>query len=106
MGLEFFMIAALGVLIFFMFRNSRKQRQAQMELQEKLVPGADVMTSFGLFATVVDIDDESNVAVLDTGDGQKIRVHRQVLTKVVEEEAPGEQPQVEAEGDAGEERKS
>ena len=106
MGLEFFMIAALGVLIYFMFRNSRKQRQAQMELQEKLVPGADVMTSFGLYATVVEIDDENNVAVLDTGGGQKIRVHRQVLTKVVEEDAPVEQAPADAEGDAGEDRKN
>lgn len=80
------MMAALALLIFFMFRNSRKQRQAQAELQEKLVPGAEVMTSFGLYATVVDIDDETNVATIDAGGGTTLRVHRQVLTKVVDEE--------------------
>jgi len=34
---------------FFMVRNSRKQKQTQLELAEKLKPGAEVMTSFGLF---------------------------------------------------------
>ncbi len=87
-----FMIAALALLIFFMFRNSRKQRAQQQELQEKLVPGAEVMTSFGLYATVVDIDDDTNVATIDAGGGTTLRVHRQVLTKVVDDEveAPSE----------------
>lgn len=81
-----FMIAALGLLIFFMFRNSRKQRQAQQELQDNLVPGAEVMTSFGLFATVMSIDDDTNVATIDAGSGTVLRVHRQVLTKVIHDE--------------------
>ena len=96
-----FMIAALGLLIWFMFRNSRKQRQAQQELQEKLVPGAEVMTSFGLYATVVDIDDDTNVATIDAGSGITLRVHRQVLSKVVEDEA-AQTPAEETEGESRE----
>ena len=98
-----FMIAALGLLIYFMFRNSRRQRQAQQELQEKLVPGAEVMTSFGLYATVVAIDDETNVATIDAGSGTTLRVHRQVLTKVVDDEPvdePGDEAQASAVDDA------
>lgn len=57
-----------------------------MMLQEKLQPGAEVMTSFGLYAHVVSIDDETNVAVIDAGNGNHLRVHRQTLTKVVEDE--------------------
>jgi preprotein translocase subunit YajC len=64
--ISLFMIAILGMLIYFMIRNSRKQRKTQEELQEKLKPGADVMTSFG--------------------NGVLIKVHRQTLTKVVEDE--------------------
>lgn len=84
--ISLFMIAILGMLIYFMIRNSRKQRQTQAELQEKLKPGADVMTSFGLYATLKDLDDENNVATLDVGKGVLIKVHRQTLTKVVEDE--------------------
>lgn len=86
MDLYVFLIAALGLLIYFMFRNSRKQRQAQQDLQENLIPGAEVMTSFGLFATVMSIDDDTNVATIDAGSGTVLRVHRQVLTKVIDDE--------------------
>jgi preprotein translocase subunit YajC len=89
------MLGALALLVYFMVRNSRKQRATQMELQEKLQPGAEVMTSFGLFAHVVSIDDDTNVAVIDAGSGTLLRVHRQTLTKVVEDE-----PQPEPETDA------
>ena len=84
--ISLFMIAILGMLIYFMIRNSRKQRKTQEELQEKLKPGADVMTSFGLYAQLLELDDENNVATLDVGNGVLIKVHRQTLTKVVEDE--------------------
>ena len=84
--ISLFMIAILGMLIYFMIGNSRKQRKTQEELQEKLKPGADVMTSFGLYAQLLELDDENNVATLDVGNGVLIKVHRQTLTKVVEDE--------------------
>jgi preprotein translocase subunit YajC len=85
--ISLFMIAVLGLLIFFMIRNSRKQRATQQELQEKLKPGAHVMTSFGLYATVVELDDDTNIATLDVGTGS-LKVHRQTLTKVIEDDSP------------------
>ena len=57
--ISLFMIAILGMLIYFMIRNSRKQRKTQEELQEKLKPGADVMTSFGLYAQLLELYDET-----------------------------------------------
>jgi len=57
-----------------------------------------VMTSFGLYATITELDDENNVATLDVGKGVLIKVHRQTLTKVVEDESAD----VAAEPDASE----
>ncbi len=84
--ISLFMIAILGMLIFFMIRNSRKQRKTQEEFEEKLKPGADVMTSFGLYAKLLELDDENNIATLDVGKGVTIKVHRQTLKQVVEDE--------------------
>lgn len=100
--ISLFMIAVLGMLIYFMIRNSRKQRKTQEELAEKLKAGANVMTSFGLFATVVEINDETNVATVDAGNGVLLSLHRQTLTKVVddEEESVEETDEVEAESSA------
>jgi preprotein translocase subunit YajC len=87
---ETFMIAILAMLIYFMIRNSRRQRRTQEELAEKLKAGAKVMTSFGLFATVVELDDENNVATLDVGNGVTIKVHRQTVSKVVDDDEGSE----------------
>ena len=80
------MLAVLALLIFFMIRNSRKRRADMAELQDKMVPGAEVMTNFGLFGTLLEIDEESNIAVLETGPGSTVRVHRQTLARVVEDD--------------------
>ena len=80
------MLAVLALLIFFMIRNSRKRRADLAELQDKMVPGAEVMTNFGLFGTLLEIDEESNIAVLETGPGSTVRVHRQALARVVEDD--------------------
>jgi len=79
------MLAILAMLIFFMWRNSKKRREDMAKLQEQMVPGAAVMTNFGLFGTLVSIDEENNVAVLETSPGNEVRVHRQTLARVVDE---------------------
>ncbi len=77
------MLAILAVLIYFMFRNSRKRKAQQEDLRAKIVPGAEVMTNFGLFGTLKSIDELTNVAELETSPGNVVRVHRQTLAKVV-----------------------
>ena len=56
------MLAVLALLIFFMIRNSRKRRADLAELQDKMVPGAEVMTNFGLFGTLLEIERRARVA--------------------------------------------
>jgi len=80
------MLGVLALLVFFMFRNSRKRKQDLETLQEKMVPGAEVMTNFGLFGTLVSIDDDANVATIETSPGSTVRVHRQTLARVIEDE--------------------
>ncbi|MEQ1734912.1 MAG: preprotein translocase subunit YajC [Rhodoglobus sp.] len=77
------MLAILAVLIFFMFRNSRKRKAQQEELQSKIQPGAEIMTNFGLFGTLKSVDELSNVAEVETSPGNIVRVHRQTIAKVV-----------------------
>ena len=78
------MLVILAVLIFFMFRNRRKRKQQAEELQTKMVPGAKVMTSFGLFGTVVAVDEVANEAQIEISPGVIVTVHRQTLAKVVD----------------------
>jgi len=86
----------LAVVIFFMFRNSRKRRQEMEELQTKMVPGVEVMTQHGIYGTLVSVDDDKNEAVIETTPGTRLRVHRQTLARVIEPEAAAEEPADEA----------
>ncbi|MET1088305.1 MAG: preprotein translocase subunit YajC [Arthrobacter sp.] len=74
----------LGVFIFMMFRRNKKTQQQQAELQSKFGPGVDVMTSFGLFGRIVDIDEAENKVTLELSPGNTATVHRQAVTKIVE----------------------
>ena len=78
------MLAVLAVLIFFMFRNSRKRKADAEQLQSKVQPGAKVMTNFGVFGTILSMDEEENQVLLETSPGTVLTVHRQTIARVVE----------------------
>ena len=86
-GLTIAMLAVLAVLVFFMFRNSRKRKAQQEDLRKQIVPGADVMTNFGLYGKLVSLDDATKVAELEVSPGNIVRVHSQTIAKVVDEAA-------------------
>jgi preprotein translocase subunit YajC len=78
------MLAVLGVLVFFMFRNSRKRQKDQASLQSQMVAGAEVMTNFGMYGTILSIDEESNKVALEIAPGTVVSLHRQTIARVVE----------------------
>ena len=84
----------LGVFVFMMFRRNKKTQQQQAELQSKFGPGVEVMTSFGLFGRIVDIDEAENKVTLELCPGNTATVHRQAVTKIVEPVAAAAEPTV------------
>ncbi|MGV0109737.1 MULTISPECIES: preprotein translocase subunit YajC [unclassified Arthrobacter] len=78
---------ALAFLIFTMFRRQRKSQQQVKEMRTQMEPGTEVMTQFGLFGTIVSIDQENNKAVLELSPGTFATVHTQALSKVVQQES-------------------
>ena len=78
------MLAVLAVLVFFMFRNGRKRKKDQEALQATMVPGADVMTNFGMYGTIIAIDEEANKVELQISPGVVVEIHRQTIARVVE----------------------
>lgn len=87
------MLAVLAVLIFFMFRNSRKRQQDARDLQSRVMPGAKVMTNFGVYGTILTIDEDENQVELESNPGTVLTVHRQTIARVID---PVEAPEAEA----------
>ena len=87
MQFDFFtigLVALLAVMIIFMFRSSRRRRREAEELQTKIRPGAEVMTQHGIYGKLVSIDEETNEALVETTPGTVLRLHRQVIARVVD----------------------
>lgn len=83
------MFAVLGVAFYFlMIRPQKKRQQEQARMMGALEPGARVLTSTGIFATIVEMGDRQ--VVLETSPGSRLTVVRQALAKVVtaEDEDP------------------
>lgn len=78
------MYALIILMVVFMIRNSRKQKQAREELNNKVVKGASIMTTAGIFGTVLSVNDEENEIVLESTPGTVIRLHRQSVASIVE----------------------
>jgi preprotein translocase subunit YajC len=78
------LVVLLGVMVIFMFRNSRKRKRDAEALQDKFVPGAEVMTQHGIYGTLISIDDEKNEAIIETTPGTRLRVHRQTISRVID----------------------
>ncbi|MGR4009643.1 preprotein translocase subunit YajC [Leucobacter sp. 1207-22] len=76
------MFGLIAVLIFFMFRNGKKRQAAAQEMQNNMRPGAEVMLSSGIYATIDSIDEESNKVTVTSGTTTLV-VHRQAVSQIV-----------------------
>jgi preprotein translocase subunit YajC len=82
--MELILLGFAAILVVFMFFSSRKRKREQQVLQDKMVPGAEIMTSFGVFGTLISVDDETHTAVVEVAPGVELKVYRQTLARVVE----------------------
>ncbi|NHU84154.1 preprotein translocase subunit YajC [Kocuria sp. JC486] len=81
------MLALLVAMFWFTSRNRRKQQQKLQDQQSRMVPGTQVMTSYGLYGRVVSIDKDAVKAVLEIAPNTQVTVHLQTLSTVVDESA-------------------
>ncbi|HNP16460.1 MAG: preprotein translocase subunit YajC [Micrococcales bacterium] len=80
----------LAVFVFFQYRSSKKRQRDAAERLATLLPGVEVMTNFGLYGTLVSIDEDDNMAYVEVAPKTVIKLHRQVLLKAVDPVVPEE----------------
>ena len=79
---------ALAVFVFFQFRSSWKRAKETAARQAAIEPGVEVMTNYGLYGTILSIDEDTNMALIETTPGTVLKIHRQTILKAVEDETP------------------
>lgn len=84
-GLIAIMALALGAM-WLMSSKNRKRQQEVVDFRANLEPGDEVMTTSGLFGTVVEVDGE--VVVLEISPGVTSRWFKPAISKRAEEVIP------------------
>jgi preprotein translocase subunit YajC len=76
---------------FLLIRPQRNRQRAQQALLSSLEVGDEVMTTGGIFGTIVEIDDEEGVVTVEIAPGTKVRMLRQGISqRFVEEDETAE----------------
>lgn len=85
-------IILIGVVFYLLImRPARTRQRKQMEMMSALTPGTRVMTTAGVYGTVVSIDEDD--AELEIAPGVVIRVVKAAIGKVLQPEvAPDDAP--------------
>ncbi len=81
MWMSLIMVAVLGVMLFFMFRNNKKQEKQVNEMRDNLQVGDEITTIGGIIGKIVSIKEET--ILVETGrDRVKIRFLRSAVRSV------------------------
>ena len=72
---------------FLILRPARARQSAQAAVNARLRPGVEVMTTSGLFGTVVEIDGDA--LVLEIAEGVRVRFVAAAIGRVMEPSATG-----------------
>jgi preprotein translocase subunit YajC len=74
-------VLILVAFYFLIVRPARSRQRAALELQQRLAPGVEVMTTSGIYGTVVGVDDTS--IQLEVAPGTTLRVAKPAVGQVL-----------------------
>jgi preprotein translocase subunit YajC len=79
-------LLALPVVVFLMMRSQRRKVAQQQTVQRGAEVGDDIMTTSGIFGTIVDEDEDRDTVVVEIAPGTNITMIRAGIARVVTED--------------------
>jgi preprotein translocase subunit YajC len=95
-------LLALPVLLYLMMRSQRRKVSQQQAVQRSAEVGDEIMTSSGIFGTIVDEDEEQDTVVVEIAPGTRITMIRGAISRVLTEDEDDEDDE-DDDDDAGDE---
>ena len=80
------LLLGMPVMLFFMMRSQRRKSSQQQSLQRSAGIGAEIMTTAGIFGTIVDEDEDEGTITLEIAPGTQIKLIRGAIARVVSED--------------------
>lgn len=79
------LIAVLGLAMYFLFlRPQRARQRLAQQMRSALEPGAEVVTTAGLYATVHSVDEEDGTVQLEVAPGVVSKFAKGAIARVIE----------------------
>ena len=85
-GITLILFLALPVVLFLMMRSQRRKAAQQQALQRAAEVGDEIMTTSGIFGTIVDEDEDQGTVVVQIAPGTNITMIRAGIARVVTED--------------------
>jgi preprotein translocase subunit YajC len=78
-------------LLFFMMRAQKRRMQQQQALQQAAEVGDEVLTTSGIFGTIIETDDDEGTVIVEIAPGTRIKMVRAGISRTItEDEAEAE----------------
>lgn len=83
-------LVVIGAMMYFLtIRPNKKQKQAKELMFSRMEPGDVVLTTSGFYGTIIGIEDEDNIVIIEFGNNKNCRIAAR-KEAIVEIEKPGE----------------
>lgn len=90
-----------GIFYFLLIRPQQRRAKAQQALVRSVEVGDEIVTTAGVFGTVMEIDDVDDVVTLEIAPGTRIRMVRAAIGRVVSDDEVEANDEVEADAPDG-----
>src|SRR5262245_66063623 len=80
------LILGMPVLLWIMMRNQKRKMQQQQNLQRAAQVGDEIMTTAGIFGTIVDEDEDEGTVIVEIAPGTRIKMVRAGISRRVTED--------------------
>jgi preprotein translocase subunit YajC len=84
------LLLALPVVVFWMLRSQRRRAAQQQSVQRGAQIGDEIMTTSGIFGSIVDEDEDAGTVVLEIAPGTRITMIRGGIARVLTEDEDDE----------------
>lgn len=82
-----------GVFYFLLIRPQRTRARQQQSILQSLEVGDEVMTAAGMFGTIIEIDEESDIVTIEIAPGTNVRMLRRAISQRFVEDEDQDQDQ-------------
>jgi preprotein translocase subunit YajC len=101
-GIFTILIFALPLLMFFFLQRSNRRRvQQQRMMQQGVEEGEEILTTGGIFGTVIEVDEDEDTMLVEIAPGTRIRMLRQSVARRLNEDLYEEEEETASSDDEG-----